>query len=1304
MIFEAEPEQISRLNSTDLVRLMKLLLLAEARLADVPLRAASVPMQITVPDGGDDGRVQWSDGAPSTDYFPSRFCIFQSKAQKITDSSLRAEVLKNPKVQLKTTRKATAKPGKTKPALSPALVEVLSRKGAYIVFCSKPIVTTTKAKLIDAIRSAIRTAGKNPDRLAAIEIFDANKIADWVNTHPSVALWLAEHERRRSLAGFQTFESWGKARNVCDVPWVDDQSKRFTGFNVTSEMAAHEVQSRSWTFTEAAAEISQRLEREHQSIRISGPSGFGKSRFTFEVFNQNHSVADQLYRALVIYADHSIVGNEVAKLALEIAEKGAATILVVDECPDNLHQKLASIAQRSDSKLRIVTLDVETKIRQAEDTLTIQLEPALEGMISSIAKSVDQRLSDGDTRFIQELANGFPQMAVIAAKQKARSQGTLQSVDELLDRIIWGRRAPDADAQRALELLSLFDWVGISGPYADQAKVVAEDLAGSTVDLFIERVKSFKSRGIVVQRGNFVQLQPIPLAARLAANRWGIISSDRIVSFFQTATPALKESILRRSRWLDETPEVKSFARTILAPKNFGNLDALSGGIGAQYLDRLVHVDPDLAMSTLSRVFGALSVDDLRSTGNGRRYIVWALEKLAFRKVSFAAAATLLRRLAAAETEDNVSNNASGQFKQLYQLYLSGTQAPPADRLLILDEGFSSGEESERDSSFEALTEMLKTSHFTRSGGAEEIGSRRLIDWQPSTWEEVSSFHLEAINRLISFALNNSSPYASRAKDSLGNAIRGLIGSIPFVDIERFIQKITAKYGFWPKALQELNEWLFFDRKRAPVERAKEVRALFDRLMPSNPVELARLYTDGWQTDFHDPDADYDRGKTDFEYASRQAVAQARAIIGNAELLERTLDYFVSSNGKTTFPFARRLSELSKDPVALFAAAIDRVNPRLEPANLQFFSGLVAGADSRGVDAAQACIRLALESEKLKKNAIAIVGAGKLQGSDIKLVASLLRAGDIKPWECASLSYGKGMDHLTSAEIMPLLDELANHGSDALWTILDIISMYLYDGRATDEGMVRKIKEVVLDPRLFDSKGSGSFEGHALELLIQKLAKEDRINGEFARAAAKRILGICTHKESHVFFKLDDPVRSVLRTLIESHAWQVWSEIAPLVVSKNWLVKHRVEQLIRPSSYHENDNLKAGLLFGIPSEMYLDWVRKNPKQRAALVVQWLPIATVADDRALTWDPRLESFINEFGEEDGVLAQLAIRLLPRAFWGSLGPQLEPLLPLLAKWALHPSRGVREWAQQHVEKLKTAIAESNFEQEESVVRRG
>jgi hypothetical protein len=86
-------------------------------------------------------------------------------------------------------------------------------------------------------------------------------------------------------------------------------------------------------------------------------------------------------------------------------------------------------------------------------------------------------------------------------------------------------------------------------------------------------------------------------------------------------------------------------------------------------------------MTTIQRIFGELNADDLKQVTSGRRHLVWALERLAFRKASFDAAAALLRRLAASETEGDISNNATGQFTQLYQLYLSGTEAPPEMRL-----------------------------------------------------------------------------------------------------------------------------------------------------------------------------------------------------------------------------------------------------------------------------------------------------------------------------------------------------------------------------------------------------------------------------------------------------------------------------------------------------------------------------------------------------------------------------------------------------------------------------------------------
>ena len=82
-MFEVDPKQVEGLEAQDLVLLLRRLLHAEAQAAGVPLSAISVPLQITVPDGGEDGRIVWTGGRDSTDYLPGRINFFQCKASKM---------------------------------------------------------------------------------------------------------------------------------------------------------------------------------------------------------------------------------------------------------------------------------------------------------------------------------------------------------------------------------------------------------------------------------------------------------------------------------------------------------------------------------------------------------------------------------------------------------------------------------------------------------------------------------------------------------------------------------------------------------------------------------------------------------------------------------------------------------------------------------------------------------------------------------------------------------------------------------------------------------------------------------------------------------------------------------------------------------------------------------------------------------------------------------------------------------------------------------------------------------------------
>ena len=1288
MIFDAEPDYIATLDSSQLVKLMKRVLLAEARLTDIPLRAASVPLQITVPDGGEDGSISWIGGADSTPYIPARLTILQSKAQDLTEARVKKEVL--------------AKPRKGKPpSLNNAVADVLSNSGAYVIFCRQSMTGPKRKKLQKAICDSIKSVGANPKKAAAIEVYDANLIADWVNRHPPVALWLASARAARNLAGFQTHEGWGRYPDM-SVPWKPSDEPRFAPANVAVSEEERRVKERAaWTYEPASAKVRGFLGGPNAIVRIYGASGFGKSRFAYEVLNNSDSVSDEIDTASVIHCDGSISGDEVVKLALECADADLAAILVVDECNDDLHQKLANIVRRAGSRLRLVTIDIETKVLQASGSLSIRVEKADDKLIGEIAKGVSPKLTDTATRFITELAEGFPRMAVLSAQLGGGGRQTLESVEQVLERVIWAGKVPNQEARRALEVAALFDWLGIEGRVESQAAFLAAHLAEQTPSRFVEHLLSFEARGIIARRGDFLQVGPVPLAARLGHARLAVMTSDKLLNFFNQAPEELRASMLRRLKWMDTSPTATAFAERLLEPNLLGNYAALSTEAGAKALDRLVHVAPDAVALTIERVFGSLTIDQLRAAEGARRYLVWSLEKLVFRKQTFGSAARLLLQLAVAETE-NISNNATGIFQQLYQLYLSGTEADPAARLAVLDVGLGSSNDAERKVCIDALGQMLNDVHFSRSGGSEQIGSAEAMqDWRPKTYGEIRDFFRAGMSRLTSIATSND-VHAQLARNHLGSDIRGLLGQLPVTEVKAMIKTVTSSSGLWPEAIAAVSDWLFFDRsKGAPDGRAIEVRQLYSDLLPTDPVDLAVLYTHGWQSELHDPDSNYESepdAKHDFEYSKRQAIAVAEIIARNKMLTRRAVERMACKEAHNVSGFANALMKKVTAPEAVFKHAVATAEASPDEPNRGFFGGLISGVHERDPALGKSLVKRALKSPKLRSHAIAIIGSGGLEAEEISMVISLLQSNDIQPWECQNLDLSRADVKV----LLPLLRELEKCGSDGLWTILDIIDMYLYGGerKATKE-LIAEVKRVLVAPELTKAVRN-NMDGYHLEKHVKRLSGLGAISAPYARKLTKQLLGICRQDTGRVFYRLDDPVRKVLSLLTPMHPQPVWDEIAKKLTSKSRHTRFYVETLLEAQNGFKEDHLGRGLGIDIPPSEFLAWVRAKPEKRAATAVDWLAIAERDTNGELKWHREVEAYIAEFGDTPGVLEAFSSRLRPSSWSGSLVPYLEPIVPLVHTWRAHENAVVRDWAAKQTVWLTESIRAERKQDEEDFVR--
>ena len=137
-----------------------------------------------------------------------------------------------------------------------------------------------------------------------------------------------------------------------------------------------------------------------------------------------------------------------------------------------------------------------------------------------------------------------------------------------------------------------------------------------------------------------------------------------------------------------------------------------------------------------------------------------------------------------------------------------------------------------------------------------------------------------------------------------------------------------------------------------------------------------------------------------------------------------------------------------------------------------------------------------------------MIASGRLAPDDLKLVASLLQSGDVKPWQAATLSYGRQLEHLSPGDFMPVLDELMQQGAAGHWSALNIILMYLHPSKAPDALLGKQLKQILVAPELFQGTVRHAMDGYHLEQSVALLAKHEMLDARYARLLARRMFAL----------------------------------------------------------------------------------------------------------------------------------------------------------------------------------------------------
>ncbi|MCP4935770.1 MAG: hypothetical protein GY927_16575 [bacterium] len=1240
LVFEVQAEDIADLDDVQLTRLLKMLLHQETRNAGIAQRLVEVALNIRVADGGEDGRIQWEGGPDQTEFLPTRFVQFQNKATNMFPGDCANEIVRN---------------GQIKPRID----EALAAGAAYILFTTQLLNTEQKDARIALIRNILRDQAKAYADTAIIRIYDAASIQGWVNGSVAAITAVLNWIGRPLVTGLQTWERWEQYEENHLFEFVPDE---------------HRVS--------AIQQIRDLLAQPKESARLIGLSGLGKTRLALEIC-KGGSESDG-FRNGVIYVDVGNAGSDLPGVVASWVQQNLKGTLIVDNCELSLHQRLKREINHPDSQLSLLTMHYNPEKDADSDPVT--LLPMDDALIKSMLEPVyGERIPDLDR--VVAFAQGFPQMAVLLAKARldqAADMGSLND-DYLVQKMLWGGGKKNGEDEQMLQACALFEKFGLEDEAAVESQFIAENIARTDEDALYRCVKRFEGRGVVNSVGRYSQIIPKPLAIRLAADWWKNTRRKRQEVLIGMEMPGqLGSSFCNQIAKLDFLPEVKDLTADLCGDQDpFGQAEVILSDRGSRLFRALVEVNPVATSESLHRVFSSINADEIASiTGDVRRNLVRSLEKLCFRKDTFDKSARILMALAANENE-SWSNNATGQFTQLFRVFLSGTASPPENRLALVDEAIQSGDEALRMLAVEALATAIDTYGASRMVGAEYQGSGApLEEWRPYIWQEAFDYWIAAIERLTDLAVHDTNE-GTKAKKEIGRRIRGLMskGRDVMEALDRAIHTIIAAQGaLWPEALESIKHSLSYDSERMPREAAEKLREWEGLLTPDRLEDKLKLFVSN-------PPFEHEKNE-DGEYvdiAAMNAVTLAKELAGSQESLLPLLPILLKGEQRQGFTFGKELVEASHawEPLASAIIGFAKVDSQ---ANISLLLGMLSSVYLIDSDEWEQIVALFSGTPGLENFYPSVITTGQITNHHLETILAILGDGKLEERAVSILGYGQNLDSLTTKVVNDFAVALSSHSDMAGWVSLDLLSMFCHgDGEKFEASIVAFKKILVSLSMENDSHQPGHMDAHHWKTAATKILSKEGMS-EFAVELVEKL--VSSRIEQIDYSDIHHAIQPVMRIILEHYGRETWPTIGKAIVNASPLDKYRFTQFFG-SDDHSDRGKHSSVLTELSDEILMKWCAEVPEIGPHFVATATEAFMTTDGDDFRLSPRAQILIDEYGDSDEVLGALSANMGSFGWTGSVVPHYENEVAAFEPLLEHAKPNVRNWADRRIQYLRRRI---------------
>ncbi|WAT31834.1 hypothetical protein [Pseudomonas sp. GXZC] len=807
-MLEITGNDLTNLSDGDLRTLVARLALSELRAQGYPLSSVTAGGNQDAADGGLDVRVECPNILGNPDFVPRSITGFQVKKPDMPASAIREEM-------------------SPKGILRPVIEELAAVSGAYIIVSAQGSVADKPLKdRRNAIRDQLRNLPTSSNLFT--DFYDRDRLATWANEYPGIVAWIRGRNGFQ-FAGWGTIGTWAGLASAEPAPFLfDDQACL-----IDERSREHE----QLNIAEGLQRLRSTLSEPRRCVRLIGLSGQGKTRLVEALFESGVGEAP-LDPSLALYTDYSVETNPTARdMARELITRGQRAILVIDNCNPATHSELAGMCSKAGSHVSLLTVEYDVAEDEPEQTEVFRLQPASSDLITQWLRQSFPNISQVDRCTIADFSNGNFRVARAIAETLAKGEnlGKLRNQD-LFKRIFQQRNDPDQNLRLAAEDLSLLYSVDGEDTLEQSELAKIGKIRGVDAAHLYAELTKLRHRGIAQSRGRWRAILPHAIANPLASFALERIPPQIFDKFCEAATPRMQKSLSRRLGFLhDSIAAQAAVARWLDGDGLLRDLLSQSNQ-GIQILTNLAPVAPETVLRKIERLLDGPSRSSIIDPqADGRWHWIRLIKTLAYDSSMFDRSVFLLANFVSVEPEGHNLNSAVGPFEELFHFYLSGTQAPPAQRRNVIRQLGNSNDPMKRRCVSIGLNALLKAGRFSSSSNFSFGARTRNWGWAPKLNRDTWAWYDDAIHLAVEL-----SSIVEDARDILASRARELWRFAACHDALE-----NASIGFM-KASPWIEGWLSFrllhrfEGKGMPEDIRERLDRLIQRLAPSDLLNQAR--------------------------------------------------------------------------------------------------------------------------------------------------------------------------------------------------------------------------------------------------------------------------------------------------------------------------------------------------------------------------------------------------------------------------------------------------------------------------------